>query len=158
MDFEHRRSHIPAFGNWDYTDDLPVTQCFQSARQAGLLCYSASYERDLYVIGDLYGHDDLEKPPRSLVVPLKTKGTEERYTQHVNQQKKQGSVYDMTETPLKQQPPYLHSLSSLPPPPRAPKPVDEDLYRISPDLLYSKPKRKRMFEFFSSCLLPTCVV
>lgn len=49
--------------------------------------------------------------------------------------------------------------SPSPPPPtpkRAPKAVDEDLYKISPQLLQSKPTRKGVKGFFSSCLLPTC--
>ena len=33
------------------------TQCFESARQAGLLRYSYSADRDLYVAGDLYEND-----------------------------------------------------------------------------------------------------
>lgn len=32
-----RRPHIPAFGNWDYSSDLPITQYFESAMQAGLV-------------------------------------------------------------------------------------------------------------------------
>ncbi|RWW22387.1 hypothetical protein GW17_00013428 [Ensete ventricosum] len=31
------RRHIPAFGKWDYSDDLPITQYFESAVQAGLV-------------------------------------------------------------------------------------------------------------------------
>ncbi|XP_076911345.1 uncharacterized protein LOC143569269 [Bidens hawaiensis] len=37
------------------------------------------------------------------------------------------------------------------------KAVDEDLYRISPELLHVKPKRKKWW-LFSSCMQPTCVM
>ncbi|KAA8543564.1 hypothetical protein F0562_021690 [Nyssa sinensis] len=92
---DFRRNHVPAFGSWDCSDDLPFTQCFESARQAGLLRY---------------------KPPSPVSPP--------------------------------------------PPLPRrqAPKAVDEDLYKISPELLRAKPKGKRVLGFFSSCMLPTCAL
>lgn len=61
------RSHVPAFGSWDCNDDLPFTQCFESARQAGLLRYSYSEDRDLYVAGDLYENDVVT--PAMIVVP-----------------------------------------------------------------------------------------
>lgn len=37
-----RGSQIPAFGNWEYVNDLPITQYFECARQAGLIRYSSS--------------------------------------------------------------------------------------------------------------------
>ncbi|THG10873.1 hypothetical protein TEA_025808 [Camellia sinensis var. sinensis] len=40
------------------------TQCFESARQAGLLRYSYSADRDLYVAGDLYENDVVRLPPQ----------------------------------------------------------------------------------------------
>lgn len=64
---EMKKSHVPAFGSWDCNDDLPFTQCFESARQAGLLRYSYSEDRDLYVAGDLYQNDIVT--PAMIVVP-----------------------------------------------------------------------------------------
>lgn len=60
---------MPAFGSWDWNDNLPFTQCFESARQAGLLrySYSESEDRDLYVTGDLYENDVVT--PAMIVVP-----------------------------------------------------------------------------------------
>lgn len=61
---------MPAFGSWDWNDDLPFTQCFESARQAGFLRYSYSeseQDRDLYVAGDLYENDVVT--PAMIVVP-----------------------------------------------------------------------------------------
>ena len=67
---EYKRNHVPAFGSWDCNDDLPFTQCFESARQAGLLRYSYSEDRDLYVTGDLY--DNNVVTPAMIVVPRRT--------------------------------------------------------------------------------------
>ncbi|KAF8402187.1 hypothetical protein HHK36_013142 [Tetracentron sinense] len=131
---EGKRNHIPAFGNWDYNEDLPITQYFESARQAGLLRYSSSGEQDLYtpgdlyIAGDLYG-DDLKKSSRTVVIRPKTKGREKRYP-HVKEQKKQGRVCDFTEPPRKHPQPHHH-----------PKAVDEDLYKIPPELLRTNTKR-----------------
>ncbi|KAJ7961669.1 Pathogenic type III effector avirulence factor Avr AvrRpt-cleavage: cleavage site protein [Quillaja saponaria] len=61
------RNHVPAFGSWDWNDNLPFTECFESARQAGLLRYSYSEDRDLYVAGDLYENDVVT--PAMIVVP-----------------------------------------------------------------------------------------
>ena len=37
-----RSGQIPPFGNWDYANDLPITQYFESARQAGLIRFSSA--------------------------------------------------------------------------------------------------------------------
>ncbi|KAK9282573.1 hypothetical protein L1049_005494 [Liquidambar formosana] len=137
------RSHVPAFGSWDCADNLPFTQCFESARQAGLLRYSYSEDRDLYVAGDLYENDVVT--PAMIVVPRRR--TRARHP-HVKESKKQSWETDVKEPPS---PPPVS-----PPRRHTPKPVDEDLYKIPPELLYAKPKKKGVFGFFSSCLLPTC--
>ncbi|XP_021907377.1 uncharacterized protein LOC110821744 [Carica papaya] len=152
MDFEYyykkSSSHVPAFGSWDWNNDMPFTQCFESARQAaGLLRYSYSQDRDLYVAGDLYENDVVT--PAMIVLPRR-RGKARQYDG--KEGKKQRGCTSPPPPPLP------------PPPPPAmmqrptPKPVDEDLYKISPELLYAKTKKKRGFGFFSSCLLPTCVL
>ncbi|KAL5562205.1 hypothetical protein UlMin_031952 [Ulmus minor] len=141
---EYRRAHVPVFGSWDWNDDVPFTECFESARQAGLLRYSYSEpeDRDLYVAGDLYENDVVT--PAMIVVPRRRAKVRDH---HVKEAKHQGWVTDDVKEP-----------PSPPPFPRpTPKPVDEDLYKISPGLLYAKHKKKRGFGFFSSCLLPTCI-
>ncbi|XWS36622.1 hypothetical protein CRYUN_Cryun20dG0100600 [Craigia yunnanensis] len=144
MDDYYRRSHVPAFGSWDWNNDLPFTQCFESARQARLLRYNYSEDRDLYVAGDLYENDFVT--PAMIVVPRRR--TKVRHS-HVKEGKKQSwEVSDVKEPP---------SPTLLPRP--TPKPVDEDLYKISPELLYTKPKKKRGLGFFSSCcFVPSCVL
>ncbi|PPS18591.1 hypothetical protein GOBAR_AA01978 [Gossypium barbadense] len=84
MDDYYRRSHVPAFGSWDWNNDLPFTQCFETARQTGLLRYSYSEDRDLYVTGDLYENDVVT--PAMIVVPRKKKKVGES---HVKEGKKQ---------------------------------------------------------------------
>lgn len=63
-----RSGQIPAFGNWDYANDLPITQYFECARQAGLVRFSSSsgesdpcvrLDRDLYAV-------DFKKPVRNV--------------------------------------------------------------------------------------------
>lgn len=141
---------MPAFGSWDCDDDTPFTQCFESARQAGMVRYSYCEDRDLYVAGDLYENDVVT--PAMIVVPRHrgkvgyAKGKEG---------KKDGWVVCDYDCELKA-PPIPVSTSPAPPPRRAPKAVDEDLYKISPDILRAHGKRKRAWGFFSSCLRPAC--
>ncbi|KAL6978886.1 hypothetical protein U1Q18_020554 [Sarracenia purpurea var. burkii] len=146
---DFRRGHVPAFGSWDSTNDLPFTQCFESARQAtGLYSYGYSEDRDLYVAGDLYENDVVT--PTMIVVPRRR--ARARYPHVKEAAKKEGWVVcDAKE------PPSPVSEPAPIPPRKAPKPVDEDLYKISPDLLLNaKPRRKSSCGFFSGCLLPTC--
>ncbi|PIN08017.1 hypothetical protein CDL12_19415 [Handroanthus impetiginosus] len=147
-EFNFRRSHVPAFGSWDCNnDDLPFTQCFDSARQAGLIRYSYSEERDLYVAGDLYENDVVT--PAMIVVP-RHRG-KKGYAKEKGE-KKDGWVVCDCEYDLKESPnPVFDSAT----PPRRPKAIDEDLYKISPDLL--RTKRKNAWSFFSDCLRPTCL-
>lgn len=135
---------MPAFGSWDWNSDLPFTQCFESARQAGLLRYSYSEDRDLYVAGDLYENDVVT--PAMIVVPRRrTKAREQRQNA---KEKQSWKVNDEVMEPA----------SPIPISRPTPKPVDEDLYKISPHLLYTKSKKKGVLGFFSSCLLPTCLL
>ncbi|CAL9157994.1 unnamed protein product [Musa hybrid cultivar] len=154
------RPHIPAFGSWDYCDDLPITQYFESAMQAGL------------VRGRPFGEDadflkvtaDTVKPTHhhhhhhhhqrkvlnllpgtrvlrlfALILAHQVKKPGERQYQQ-GQQRKQGKASDVTA-------------QATPRRPRAAKAVDEDLYKIPPELLYQKPKRKRLLKgLWSGCL------
>ncbi|MBA0741700.1 hypothetical protein Gogos_014832 [Gossypium gossypioides] len=139
----YTRSHVPAFGSWDWNNDLPFTQCFESARQAGLLRYSYSEDRDLYVAGDLYDNDVVT--PAMIVVPRRRK--KGRKSNDKEGKRQNWEINDVKESPS---PTPLHRPT--------PKPVDEDLYKISPHLLYAKPRKKRGLSFFASCMVPTCVL
>ncbi|KAK8631119.1 hypothetical protein V6N13_079882 [Hibiscus sabdariffa] len=121
MDDYYRRSHVPAFGSWDWNNDLPFTQCFESARPAGLLRYTYSQDRDLYVAaGDLYENHVLTT---AMIVVPRTRG-------RVRDKKER---WELEEAP-----------NPAPMPRPTPKPVDEDLYKISPDLLYAYAKPKKV--------------
>ncbi|XP_012084949.1 uncharacterized protein LOC105644263 isoform X1 [Jatropha curcas] len=147
-DYYYSRNHVPAFGSWDWNNDLPFTQCFESARQAGLLRYSFSEDRDLYVAGDLYENDVVT--PAMIVVPRR-RGKVRQSREKEEKRQENWAVGDVKEAPS----PNNNFMAMSRP---TPKPVDEDLYKIPPELLYQKPKKKRGLCFFSSCLLPTCVL
>uniref|UniRef100_A0A1D1Y9D2 RPM1-interacting protein 4 n=1 Tax=Anthurium amnicola TaxID=1678845 RepID=A0A1D1Y9D2_9ARAE len=175
-----KRRHIPSFGNWDYCEEVPITQYFESASQAGLLRGGGGLGGGSVSGGHLYhpplphyyyyGQDveeDLFKvpaPPPVVVTayPRKVrkgatvekqlkqqrKQRQVREEQTPQQPKKQGRVCDCdvtTRQPTRR--------------PRAPKAVDEDLYKIPPELLYQKPRRKKtlMSEFLSRCLGLNCI-
>ncbi|QCD77575.1 hypothetical protein DEO72_LG1g1200 [Vigna unguiculata] len=179
MDECKRSGQIPAFGNWDYANELPITQYFETARQAGLVRYSSSSgESDAYVRPhrDLYAVD-FKKPLRNMppsAVKKATRSKERRCAQvmvMVNDKekesvkvnmRKQGKVCDVTEQARKpvRKEMHLHDAVPLSPPPRhvrLPKPVDEDLYKIPPELLRTT-KRKKMLGFISKCLVPAACV
>ncbi|CAK7349440.1 unnamed protein product [Dovyalis caffra] len=133
-DYYYSRSHVPAFGSWDWNSDLPFTQCFESARQAGLLRYSYSEDRDLYVAGDLYENDVVT--PAMIVVPRRRAKVRSPRAKEEKRQQSWEVTNDVKEPPS--------------PPPTArpkPKPVDEDLYKIPPELLCAKPKKAGLFAF-----------
>ncbi|XP_021762817.1 uncharacterized protein LOC110727560 isoform X1 [Chenopodium quinoa] len=164
MDEYRWNYHVPAFGGWDYEeDDLPYTQCFESARQAGFARFAAAYsdsadveDRDLYVAGDLYQNDILT--PAVIVVPRRRqrKGgySNNKNVKGVKKQEKEEynwggySSYDIKEPPS--------PIISPPKPTKKSKAVDEDLYKIPPEFLHVKPRKKKGFGLFSSCLQPAC--
>ncbi|XP_073014968.1 uncharacterized protein [Primulina eburnea] len=132
-EFYFRRSHVPAFGSWDIcNEDLPFTQCFESARQAEALRFSYSEDRDLYVAGDLYENDVVT--PAVIVVPRRRrrgKAGEEK-----EKKEEEWVVCDCECEEAKV----------------VGKAVDEDLYKISPKLLRARHTRKRGWSLLSSCL------
>ncbi|XP_058740625.1 uncharacterized protein LOC131612894 [Vicia villosa] len=146
-----RSGQIPAFGNWDIANELPITQYFENARQAGLIHYSSSS-----------GETDLHAVDHKKSVGKVMRIRDRRYTNDamVNDKlettvRKQVKVYDVTEHPRKQtmnKKKVLHVNDVV-----RPKPVDEDLYKISPEVLRTT-KRKKMLGFISKCLVPTACV
>ncbi|XP_009587756.1 uncharacterized protein [Nicotiana tomentosiformis] len=142
-----KRSHVPAFGSWDCNDNeipIPFTECFESARQASLFHYSYSQDSDLYVTGDLY-HNDIVTPTM-IVVPRRKKKAS-----YKEARKDAWVVCDFEKeapSPVPISPPTAKSVPK--------NPIDEDLYKISPELLYAKPTRKGVRAIISSCLRPAC--
>lgn len=137
-DYYYRRNYIPSFGNWEWNDHLPFSHCFESSRIAGF-----PHDTDLYVAGDLYQNDVVT--PAMIVVP--------RPRRKRDRQGKQGRKENwMKET----ESPPNGIMNHYPKP--MPKPVDEDLYKISPDLLAAKTKKKRGLSYITNCFVPTCLI
>ncbi|XP_022937721.1 uncharacterized protein LOC111444037 [Cucurbita moschata] len=163
----HVQHHqIPAFSDWDKARDLPINQYFETARQAGLIHYSSSSGETGPCLpsSDLYSVDRKNPPPSAAA--RKARVTEKRYPQvglkeHQMPLKKQqqGRVFDVTEMGGARK--FKQNNVSIPRrPPKSnatkpPKPVDEDLYKIPPEMLHSS-KRNKMKGLFSRCLVPSC--
>ncbi|KAJ6951677.1 hypothetical protein NC653_040968 [Populus alba x Populus x berolinensis] len=180
MDEWRRSGQIPAFGNWDQANELPITQYFESARQAGLIRFSTTHNssgecghQDMR--GDLYA-SDISKPSRNLPPPVKTRMREKRGT-HGKEQRKQGKVCDVTEPAKKQQqqpqPTVYHknkisqysqkmdTVIVAKAPVKPPKAIDEDLYKISPELLRSSKRVSLLLfllEYTRICSNAVCAV
>ncbi|KAJ6858318.1 hypothetical protein NC652_040786 [Populus alba x Populus x berolinensis] len=179
MDEWRRSGQIPAFGNWDQANELPITQYFESARQAGLIRFSTTHNssgecghQDMR--GDLYA-SDINKPSRNLPPPVKTRMREKRGT-HGKEQRKQGKVCDVTEPAKKQQqqpqPTVYHknkisqysqkrdTVIVAKAPVKPPKAIDEDLYKISPELLRSSKRVSLLLflEYTRICSNAVCAV
>ncbi|KAF8017633.1 hypothetical protein BT93_H2737 [Corymbia citriodora subsp. variegata] len=169
-----KSGQIPAFGDWDHANQLPITQYFECARQAGLLRFSSSSgESDrARRSGDLYAvaaADDEHKFSRSMVPHKKARTSEKRNVQLKEQRKTGRVVCEMKEPPRKQRlmpqsqdsahhrHHLLHHHLELPMKlkPSKSKAVDEDLYKIPPHLLHTT-RRKKVLGFFSRCLVPAC--
>ncbi|CAN6876591.1 unnamed protein product [Brassica oleracea var. botrytis] len=162
MDYEYgggeycRRGHVPAFGTWDWNDAVPFTQCFETAttqQQPSFLQYAPyPQDRDLYLAGgDLYDNHHLVAPAVILVPRRRAK---------VGQEPKRTSSKEQNN--FKTEARECDAPASCPTPvvKRRTKPVDEDLYRISPTLLSVKSTKKRGggFGCISRCFLPTPVL
>ncbi|KAG4983573.1 hypothetical protein GmHk_10G029502 [Glycine max] len=126
--------HIPAFGNWDFTNEFPITRYFECATQARL-----------------------HNKPRHLRNHIKQETrNKERRCRHVNGNANKGKVYDVREQQRKPNRISKHvqvQVQQHDTVPRTPKPVDEDLYKIPPELLHTTNKRKKLLGFISKCLV-----
>ncbi|KAK7814794.1 hypothetical protein CFP56_002582 [Quercus suber] len=172
----------PGVWDWDNANELPITQYFECARQAGLIRYSSSSSGETdhhpYVRGDLYAVDfnktsRFVPPLRKIMMILslsmemrvictvddKGKGggggvreREKRYNNNnhhhpqLKEQKKAKvaqKVCDVTEPSTKTTHTATTTIQNdaVPPPPPASKPIDEDLYKIPPELLLHTSKR-----------------
>ncbi|KAI4329908.1 hypothetical protein MLD38_028240 [Melastoma candidum] len=145
---------VPAFGSWDCFQDVDdLSRCFEAARQAGYICYAAAADR-----GDLYQDHVVVSPPTMIVVPrpvAKAGGEKSWVSSGHDDDDDDGVVVDMDMDRRRW---------------RNPKPVDEDLYKISPQLHHSiietdhhrrtwtrtrkKKKKKGLWRVFTSCLVP----
>ncbi|KAJ3671939.1 hypothetical protein LUZ60_008018 [Juncus effusus] len=105
-----RKSKIPAFGDWNYSNDSPMTQYFESIH--GHYGFEEEHGYDLF-----YAYSPISTPGFNIHNQNKVKKNEEE------KMKKQGRVRNV-----------------------AVNPVDEDLYKIPPDLLFPKSKKKKLMK------------
>ncbi|KAJ0971909.1 hypothetical protein J5N97_019868 [Dioscorea zingiberensis] len=114
---------IPAFGEWDFSDGVPITQYFDSATNFFV------EEKDLFPVPvqiiPAYAYHHQIKVIKNVKGEIKEK------------KKKQRKVCDL-QKPKKDE--------------------EKDLYRISPELMYQKTKRKRVAKsFWFGCLGLNCI-
>ncbi|KAG6389191.1 hypothetical protein SASPL_150650 [Salvia splendens] len=144
---KYRKSgQIPAFGDWENANELPITQYFDCARQAGLLRCSCSAE---------CSRGGAKAPPLYTVPHREERGGVNKQS---NEQMKKVKAGELMIEPRIQH--VAHSKQSSTNLVRqkssvSAKPVDEDLYKIPPELLANS-KRKKMLGFFSKCMVPPC--
>ncbi|KAL6565319.1 hypothetical protein OROGR_002270 [Orobanche gracilis] len=164
--YSRKSGQIPAFGDWENANEMPITQYFECARQAGLAHCSCSVEccrsfRNNAVAwggaaapaaaagsgADLYGVS-FEEPLRRRVyaVPQRKMTKQFKVEESIDRTRNHRSVQKHCPKRITESGNIVFQKSSL-----NVKPVDEDLYKISPELVKNS-KRKRMFRFFSSCM------
>ncbi|KAG6391024.1 hypothetical protein SASPL_148770 [Salvia splendens] len=135
-----KNGQIPAFGDWENANELPITQYFDCARQAGLLRCSCSAECSR--------RDSANARPLYTVPHREARGGVNKQS---NEQMKKVKAGELMIEPRNQH--FAHSKqekSSV-----SAKPVDEDLYKIPPELLPNS-KRKKMMGLFFKCMVPPC--
>ncbi|XP_018443108.1 uncharacterized protein LOC108814951 isoform X2 [Raphanus sativus] len=123
-----KSGQIPRFGDWEDANEMPITQYFENARQAEALKLASQHPR-----------------PRHLHPSRQTAGTKEKRgpQRRVRDVSSQTDKYYVDVTGVK------HDVA---PASRPPKPVDEDLYKIPPELIYSSRRKRR--SGFLACLVP----
>ncbi|RAL42774.1 unnamed protein product [Cuscuta campestris] len=137
-----RSGQIPAFGEWEAADRLPITQCFGNAPQASLSGYSR--ESATAVVAS---HFRLPPPPSPAAADIFLPSSKmKRYSLGGRAQPRKPDPDALEKNRSGSQKPFLEQSN-------ASKPVDEDLYQIPPELLRSG-NRKKFFGFFSRCLAP----
>ncbi|KFK26068.1 hypothetical protein AALP_AA8G199100 [Arabis alpina] len=125
--YKKKSGPIPRFGEWEEANEMPITQYFENPRQAEALKLAPHHPR-----------------PRHL--PKQTVGTREKRGPH----RRVRDVSAQTEKHYVDVNGVKHFHNDVAP--RPPKPVDEDLYKIPPEMIHSS-TRKRMPGFLA-CLVP----
>ncbi|ESQ41832.1 hypothetical protein EUTSA_v10014852mg [Eutrema salsugineum] len=130
--YKKKSGQIPRFGEWEEANEMPITQYFENPRQAEALKLASSHH----------------PRPRHLHPPRQTAGTREKRgpQRRVRDVSAQIDKYYVDVNGVKQ------FQNDDAPTSRPPKPVDEDLYKIPPELIHSS-RRKRMPGLLA-CLVP----
>ncbi|KAL4323668.1 hypothetical protein GQ457_11G006580 [Hibiscus cannabinus] len=146
-DYNRKRSgQIPAFGDWDYANELPITQYFECARQAGLVR-----------VGKHTAHVKTKHAPAPVGKVSRVRGkrgggplvTEKKTAVGICDVPISNNINDNCSKQLGNDVVLPKRL-----PLTTPKPVDEDLYEIPPEILHSSKQKK--ITGFLSCLVPAC--
>ncbi|TVU50603.1 hypothetical protein EJB05_01981 [Eragrostis curvula] len=139
MEQRGRRRHIPAFGEWNQQcEELPITQYFESAMQAGLV-RAGHYYHDAAGEAVLF-RSSVSPPPHKPA--KKVRSTMEN---QAGSRRQQGAL-------------VAGGGSHKPRRSRVVRAVDEDLYQVPSDLLRKKGKgRKHVRSLWMGCVGLNCV-
>uniref|UniRef100_A0A7N0U6J7 Uncharacterized protein n=1 Tax=Kalanchoe fedtschenkoi TaxID=63787 RepID=A0A7N0U6J7_KALFE len=143
---------IPPFGSWGYADELSYTHYFSCAAEAaaGFNFYSPyRAPGDLYAV-DFSPCDDTPSKKKKVVGKEHRKQKVRKEYNNAGHHKQQ-----QPQKPSLMRQPRTKKFDSERQGEAKCKPVDEDLYKIPPELIHAY-KRKKMVGFFSR-LLPTCI-
>lgn len=137
---EMKRWAIPAFGNWEYCDHISAAHYYESGYQQDMIPTTAFDEEDLFKV--------------PVALPVKSirpyggghcsrKGRKANGVGMEQQQRRHGRV--------------CNPAAGAPRRRRSPTAVDEDLYKIPPELFCQTPKRKRLVrKLLSRCMGLNC--
>ncbi|OEL38381.1 hypothetical protein BAE44_0000600 [Dichanthelium oligosanthes] len=140
-----RRLHIPVFGEWNQQqcEELPMTQYFESAMQAGLVraghCYHDATGGEVALYRSSSGSPPPQKPAKKVRSAMEN---HQQQVHAVSRRRQQGpSVADGgSRAPRRPRVVVVRS-------------VDEDLYKVHPDLLPKKGKgRKHVRSLWMGCV------
>ncbi|PKI43620.1 hypothetical protein CRG98_035996 [Punica granatum] len=139
---------------WDSCEDVPLNKSFESASGDEVARPSEGKADDLNESGDNgISKDDVYENVAVIVVSSRRiiKGPDTEEAKKKSLWVKEYLEEETAASPNPNPNPNPRIMRSS----AAPKPVDEDLYKIPPELLFSKPKKKITGLCFS-CLLPAC--
>ncbi|XP_010454061.1 PREDICTED: ubiquitin hydrolase B-like isoform X1 [Camelina sativa] len=155
--YKKKSGQIPRFGEWDEANEMPITQYFENPRQAGLLrnhnytttsssstttssSSSSSSAEALKLASHRPRH---HHPSRQTAGGTREKRGPQRRVRDVSAQT---DKYYIDVNGVKQ---FQNDVAPISKPP---KPVDEDLYKIPPELINSSTRKRR--PSFLACLVP----
>ncbi|XP_010558728.1 PREDICTED: uncharacterized protein LOC104827277 [Tarenaya hassleriana] len=145
-----KNGQIPRFGEWEDANEMPITQYFEDARQAGLLREnntrlhtSSSSSAETLKLHSRCSHARPLPKQTALGAAKDKRGPQQRVRDVIE---KGGKQYAYVSEPKQ----YQNVVGERPP--RAPKPIDEDLYKIPPEFLH--PSKKKKMPGLFSCLVP----
>uniref|UniRef100_K3ZAE1 Uncharacterized protein n=2 Tax=Setaria TaxID=4554 RepID=K3ZAE1_SETIT len=145
--------HIPVFGEWNQLqcEELPMTQYFESAMQAGLVARAGHCFHDgaaeVVLFRTLSGSPPPHKPAKKVRSAMGSHQQDQQQVHAVSRRRQQGPLAVADGGPRAPRRPC-----------RVVRSVDEDLYEVHPDLLPKKGKgRKHVRSLWMGCVGLNCV-